>query len=57
MYETHPANIYDLKHQILECIQGIPKALLERVIAAFPLRLQECIERHGGHLQSVIFKQ
>ena len=56
LYETRPANIYDLKHQILECVQGIPKTLL-LVITAFPLQLQECIERHGGHLQNVIFKQ
>ena len=45
VYETCPANIYDLKHQILDCAQGIPKALLQCVITAFPLRLQECIER------------
>jgi len=57
LHETRPANVYDLKHQILECVQGIPKPLLYRVITAFPLQLQECIERHGGHLQSVIFKQ
>jgi len=57
LYEICPANIYDLKHQILECVQGIPKALLRRVITVFPLQVQECIERHGGHLQSVIFKQ
>jgi len=24
VYKTHPANIADLKQQILECIQGIP---------------------------------
>ena len=28
LHETRPASIYDLKHQILECVQGIPKALL-----------------------------
>lgn len=42
VYETRPANIDDLKQQILECVQGIPKALL-RVIKAFPSQLQECI--------------
>ena len=29
VYEACPANIYDLKHQILECVQRIPKALLQ----------------------------
>jgi hypothetical protein len=54
VYETRPTSIYDLKHQILECVQGIPKALLQRVTEAFPLQLQEHIERHGGHLHIVI---
>jgi hypothetical protein len=54
VYETPPANIDDLKSRILECIQRIPKEMLQRVMTAFPSRLQECIERHGGHLQSVL---
>ena len=52
VYETCPANIADLKQRILDSIQGIPKSVLQRVMAAFPLRLQECIERHGGHYQA-----
>jgi hypothetical protein len=28
--------------------------MLQRVMTAFPSRLQECKERHGGHTQSVI---
>jgi hypothetical protein len=57
VYETYPANTDDLKQQLLECIQGIPKEMLQCVMTACPLRLQECNEWHGGHLQSVIFKQ
>jgi hypothetical protein len=57
VYETRPANIAELQQKILECIQEIPKEMLQRVMTAFPSRLQECIERHGGHIQSVIFKQ
>jgi len=57
VYETRPANIDDLKHRILECIQRIPKEMPQRVITAFPSPLQECTERHGGQLQSVIFRQ
>jgi len=37
VYEKRPANIADLKQRILECIQGIPKEMLERVMKAFPL--------------------
>jgi hypothetical protein len=43
VYETHPANIADLKKQILKCIQGNPQEML-RVMTAFPSRLQECTE-------------
>jgi hypothetical protein len=35
VYETYPANIADLKHQILKCIPGNPKEML-RVMTAFP---------------------
>jgi hypothetical protein len=57
VYETRPANTDHLKQRIRECTQGIPKEMLQRVMTAFLSRLQECIERHVGHLQSVIFKQ
>lgn len=57
IYKTHPANIDYLQQQILEFIQGIPEEMLQRVMTAFQLRPQECIEQHGGHIQSVIFKQ
>jgi len=55
-YETFPANIDDLKQRILECIQGISQEMLQLVMTNFPWRLQECIERHGGHLRSAILK-
>jgi hypothetical protein len=35
LYETRPASIADLKQQILDCIQGIPKSMLQRVMTAF----------------------
>ena len=57
VYKTGSANIADLKKQILECIQGIPKEMLQHVIISFLLWMQECTEWQGGHLQSVIFKQ
>jgi len=39
VYETHPANIVDLKQQILKCIKGNPKKMLH-VMIAFPSPLQ-----------------
>jgi len=51
------SNIADLKQRILECIQGILKEMLLCVLTVLPSRMQECIERHGGQLKSVTFKQ
>jgi hypothetical protein len=39
VYETHPANIDDLKWQIWECVQGISKEM-QCFVTAFPLQLQ-----------------
>lgn len=50
IYETHPANIDDLKQQILECIQGIPNEILQHVMAFMPFQLKECDEQQGSHL-------
>jgi hypothetical protein len=36
IYETHPANIADLKQRILGHTQGIPKEILQHVMTAFP---------------------
>jgi hypothetical protein len=54
---TRPANTDDLKQGILECLQGNTEEMLQRVTVSFPTRMQECIERHGGYIQSVILKQ
>jgi len=35
VYETLPVNIADLKQRILECIQGIPKEMLQCVMTDF----------------------
>jgi hypothetical protein len=57
VYKTHSANIDDLKQRIRECLQGIPNAMLQHVMASMPSRLQECVEQQDGHLQGVVFKQ
>jgi len=40
VYETHPANTADWKQQILECIQGIFKEVVQRVMTFFQMWLQ-----------------
>jgi hypothetical protein len=35
----------------------IPRDMLQRVMDAFPRRLQQCILAGGGHLTNVIFKK
>ena len=57
VYGTGPANIANLKHRFQECFQGAPKEMLQRLTTTLSSRMQECIERHGGHIQSVIFEQ
>lgn len=47
----------DLKQRIQKCIQGITTKVIQSVMTAITSRLQECIERHGGHRQSVLVKQ
>jgi hypothetical protein len=37
VYETCPTNIDDLKQQLLECIQWIPKEMPQCVMTVFPL--------------------
>lgn len=49
VYKTHPANTDDLKQWIQECIQGTHKEML-CVMTSFPLQMQKCVERQGGHI-------
>ena len=51
VYKTCPANTADLKQRILQCMQVIPKEMLQHVMTAFPSRLQECTECCGCYIQ------
>jgi hypothetical protein len=44
IYKICPADTYNLKQWTQQCIQGIPKRMLQRVMTAFPSWLQKCIE-------------
>jgi hypothetical protein len=45
-----------LKHRIQQEVKGIPVEKLQRVMGAVPKTLAECLERKGGHLNNVIFR-
>ena len=49
--ETLPANNDDLRQRIRECIQATPKEIPQRVMSSLPPRLQECSDRHSGHIK------
>jgi hypothetical protein len=49
--------IEELKTAIRHEIRAIQRDMLQRVMDAFPRRLQQCIHVGGGHLTDVIFKK
>jgi hypothetical protein len=49
--------IEELKTAIRREIHAIPRDMLQRVMDAFPRRLQQCVHAGGGHLTDVIFKK
>jgi hypothetical protein len=49
--------IEELKTAILSEIRAIPRDILQRVMDAFPRRLQQCIHAGGRRLTDVIFKK
>jgi hypothetical protein len=55
-YCTKPCTIEKSKERITEKVQAIYEDLRCRVMENLPKRLQECIEKQGGHLPGVIFK-
>ena len=56
--EVGPANINDLNSEFSSIFKGwIPREALQSITTAFPSRLQELMERHDVHVESVIFTQ
>jgi hypothetical protein len=49
--------IEELKTEIRRDIRSIPRDMLQRVMDAFPRRLQQYIHAGGIHLTDVIFKK
>lgn len=57
VYVERPQTLAELKLKIQEEVARITPAMLRRVMENFRLRLQECVDRNGAHLPSVIFKK
>lgn len=55
VYCRKPRNIEELKEAIRLEVREIPHIMLQRVMANFIKRLEECIEMGGGHLTRSIF--
>jgi hypothetical protein len=54
---AHVYNVPCILRYSHKALNGFPKEMLERVVISILSRLLECIERHGGRLQSVIFNR
>lgn len=56
IYENKPRDLEELKAEIQRHSAAIPVTMLRKVYDNFVLRLRECIENRGRHLNGVIFK-
>jgi hypothetical protein len=56
VYEARAANIDDLKRRIRESVEEFPKDKLQCVMPFLSSSTQKCVQQHGRHLQSVIFR-
>lgn len=55
--ENPPRTKEDLKERIRQEITNIPLQMLQSVMGGFALRLQQCVQCEGRHLQDTIFKK
>ena len=51
LYETPIKDTEDLKLRIKSHIEAIPTTMLSRVVDSFEMRLQEVIDKKGGHIE------
>lgn len=57
VFNNRPRTLRVLKDNITEEIRAINQEMLQRVTDNFQSRLQQCLEKRGGHLKDVIFKK
>lgn len=56
VYNNRPRTLEALQNNIRTEIANIPRDMLERVERNFRIRLNQCINNEGRHLQDVLFK-
>lgn len=56
VYEDNPTTVEQLKQNIVREINSIPRTTCQRVFENLRVRLQECQQAGGGHLNNIIFK-
>lgn len=57
VYATNPATLDALRQRIEEEIAAIPAEMCSRVFQNLRVRLEECLQRNGHHLDNIIFKK
>ncbi|XP_069672490.1 uncharacterized protein [Periplaneta americana] len=57
VYQDRPRTIQELKRNIRTEVAATSPNVLQRVMRSLPLRLQECADNDGHHLQNTIFKK
>ena len=56
VYIDKPQTLEALSETKTHEIERIPRAMLEKSMDDFAIRLQECIDKNGHHLSDVIFR-
>lgn len=56
VYENNPTNLEQLKRNIIQESNKIPRTTFQRVFQNLRLRFQECQAAEGSHLDNIIFK-
>ena len=54
VYANNPTTTQELKEAITTFVRGIPQDMCKRVINNFAVRLNECLNRRGAHIEHVL---
>ena len=54
VYADNPQTLQDLKTAITRFIRAIPADMCKRVIGKFAVRLNECLNRRGAHIEHIL---
>ena len=57
VYRTKPRSLDDLRHRINHEVMQISQETIHKVMHNVCVRVQECADKNGNHLSSVIFKK